>query len=154
MWHAFCTVLFIIILDIFGNAFWLFSSSFFRRFSSGHLFTSFNFLLFVPDFCSGLVVTFTAVSWSMSCFYVLVFLVNVFVAWLWIFWHLLVCSYEICLCFHSKFTLYFIFYICATLFLVESSAKYFKEICQVYLLIHSKKLYHISRIWLASCQCQ
>ena len=119
MWHAFCTVLFIIILDIFGNAFWLFSSSFFRRFSSGHLFTSFNFLLFVPDFCSGLVVTFTAVSWSMSCFYVLVFLVNVFVAWLWIFWHLLVCSYEICLCFIQNLH-YILFFIFALLYFLLS----------------------------------
>ena len=133
MWHAFCTVLFIIILDIFGNAFWLFSSSFFRRFSSGHLFTSFNFLLFVPDFCSGLVVTFTAVSWSMSCFYVLVFLVNVFVAWLWIFWHLLVCSYEICLCFIQNLH-YILFFIFALLYFLLSpvqntSKKFVKYTC-------------------------
>ena len=133
MWHAFCTVLFIIILDIFGNAFWLFSSSFFRRFSSGHLFTSFNFLLFVPDFCSGLVVTFTAVSWSMSYFYVLVFLVNVFVAWLWIFWHLLVCSYEICLCFIQNLH-YILFFIFALLYFLLSpvqntSKKFVKYTC-------------------------
>ena len=133
MWHAFCTVLFIIILDIFGNAFWLFSSSFFRRFSSGHLFTSFNFLLFVPDFCSGLVVTFTAVSWSMSCFYVLVFLVNVFIAWLWIFWHLLVCSYEICLCFIQNLH-YILFFIFALLYFLLSpvqntSKKFVKYTC-------------------------
>ena len=133
MWHAFCTVLFIIILDIFGNAFWLFSSSFFRRFSSGHLFTSFNFLLFVPDFCSGLVVTFTAVSWSMSCFYVLVFLVNVFVAWLWIFWHLLVCSYEICLCFiqNLHYILFFIFVLLYFLLspVQNTSKKFVKYTC-------------------------
>ena len=121
------------ILDIFGNAFWLFSSSFFRRFSSGHLFTSFNFLLFVPDFCSGLVVTFTAVSWSMSCFYVLVFLVNVFVAWLWIFWHLLVCSYEICLCFIQNLH-YILFFIFALLYFLLSpvqntSKKFVKYTC-------------------------
>ena len=121
------------ILDIFGNAFWLFSSSFFRRFSSGHLFTSFNFLLFVPDFCSGLVVTFTAVSWSMSCFYVLVFLVNVFIAWLWIFWHLLVCSYEICLCFIQNLH-YILFFIFALLYFLLSpvqntSKKFVKYTC-------------------------
>ena len=132
MWHAFCTVN-PHILDIFGNAFWLFSSSFFRRFSSGHLFTSFNFLLFVPDFCSGLVVTFTAVSWSMSCFYVLVFLVNVFVAWLWIFWHLLVCSYEICLCFIQNLH-YILFFIFALLYFLLSpvqntSKKFVKYTC-------------------------